>query len=71
MWERINKISVQVIVAMICIISINGLAYMMFFKGIPPANKEIATLMIGQLQGAIVTGIFGWLYTSTKHNNKI
>jgi hypothetical protein len=71
MWEKLNKVSVQVIVAMICIVSINGLAYLMFFKALPSQNKEIATLMIGQLQGAIIAGVFGWLYSHSKGNTKI
>ena len=70
MWDRINKVSVQVMVAMICVVSINGLAYLMFFKGIPPENKEVVTYMMGQLQGAIIAGVFGWLYSQSKHNAK-
>lgn len=66
MWERINKLSVQVIVAMICVISMNGLCFLMFFKAIPPENKEVATYMMGMLQGAVVGGVFGWLYSVSK-----
>ncbi|QEC44573.1 hypothetical protein [Pseudobacter ginsenosidimutans] len=67
MWEKINKVSVQVIVAVTCIISLNILGFLLFFKGLPEQNKEIATYYIGQLQGAIVAGIFGWLY---RHQSK-
>ncbi|QEC40299.1 hypothetical protein [Pseudobacter ginsenosidimutans] len=66
MWEKINKVSVQITVAMICIISLNAIGFLLFFKELPVHNKEIATYYIGQLQGAIVAGIFGWLYTTTK-----
>lgn len=62
MWEKINKVSVQVIVAVICILSLNALGFLLFFKALPEQNKDIATYYIGQLQGAIVAGIFGWLY---------
>lgn len=62
MWEKLNKISVQVIVAVICIISLNVLGFLLFFIALPEQNKDIATYYIGQLQGAIVAGIFGWLY---------
>ena len=68
MWEKINKVSVQVIVAIICIVSLNALGFLLFFKALPPENKEIATYYIGQLQGAIVAAIFGWLYTQSKSN---
>jgi hypothetical protein len=71
MWEKLNKVSVQVIVAIICVVSINGLSFLMFFIALPAQNKDIATLMIGQLQGAITTGIFGWLYSHSKGNTKI
>ncbi|NML22448.1 hypothetical protein HHL16_16305 [Pseudoflavitalea sp. G-6-1-2] len=62
MWEKINKVSVQVVIAMICIVTLNAIGFLLFFKGLPEQNKEIATYYIGQLQGAIVAGIFGWLY---------
>lgn len=66
MWNKINKVSVQIIIAIICIVSLNLMGFLLFFKGLPPENKEIATYYIGQLQGAIVAGIFGWLYTQSK-----
>ena len=66
MWEKLNKIQVQVIVAVICVVSMNGLAFLMFFKAIPPENKDVATYMMGMLNGATVGGVFGWLYTLNK-----
>jgi hypothetical protein len=71
MLNLLNKLSVQVTVAIICVLSNAGITYLMFFKALPAQNKEIATLMIGQLQGAITTGIFGWLYSHSKGNSKI
>lgn len=66
MWENINKVSVQITVAIICILSLNAFGFLLFFKALPLENREIATYYIGQLQGAIVAGIFGWLYTQSK-----
>lgn len=70
MWEKINKVSVQVIIAVICIVTLNALGFLLFFKGLPEQNKDIATYYIGQLQGAIVTGIFGWLYRQHPNTKK-
>ena len=69
MFEKINKISVQVIVAVITVISMNALAFLMFFKHLPIENKEVATYFLGQLTG-IGASVFGWLFTMQKNNNQ-
>lgn len=69
MWEKLNKVSVQVIVAVITVISMNALAFLIFFKRIPVENKEIVTFFLGQLMG-IGASVFGWLFTTQKHNNQ-
>lgn len=69
MWEKLNKVSVQVIVAVITVVSMNAIAFLMFFKHLPVENKEVATYFLGQLTG-IGASVFGWLFTTAKHNNQ-
>jgi hypothetical protein len=68
MWERFNKLNIQVLIAVVSVVALNIMGLLLFFKEIPLGNKDIATYFVGQLQGAIVTGIFGWLYTASKVN---
>ena len=70
MWEKLNKVSVQVIVAVISIIASYGLLYFLIFKAVPPENKDLVNVMIGVVCGSTVSAIMGWLYTTNKHQTR-
>lgn len=67
MFEKIKKGDIQEIVAIVCVLGLFALSFLMFFKGIPAENKDIVVNMMGILQGAIVVGVFGWLYSQNKN----
>lgn len=66
MWERINKISVQVIIATIIIIGSYGLLYLLAFKEVPQGNRDLFNVLIGAVIGSCLTAVIGWLFTSSK-----
>jgi ABC-type Fe3+-siderophore transport system permease subunit len=66
MWEKINKVSVQVMVAMISVCASFGLLYLLVFKEVPPGNRDLFHVLIGVVIGATLTAVVGWLYTINK-----
>lgn len=68
MWEKLNKISVQVIIAVITITASFGLLYLLVFKEIPTGNRDLFNVMIGVVLGSTITAVAGWLYTDKKAN---
>ncbi|HNP46964.1 MAG TPA: hypothetical protein PKM63_21885 [Panacibacter sp.] len=66
MWEKINRMSVQAVVAVIAIIASFGLVFALLFKTVPDGNKDLFNAMIGYVVGSTVTAIVGWLYTTSK-----
>jgi hypothetical protein len=70
MWEKINKVSVQVIVAIIAISASFGLLYLLAFKEVPPGNRDLFNVLVGAVVGSIVTAVVGWLYTQSKGGHK-
>jgi ABC-type enterobactin transport system permease subunit len=70
MWERLNKVSVQVMVAMIAVIGSFGLIYLLAFKEVPSGNRDLFNVLIGAVIGSTLTAVIGWLFTQSKHNTK-
>lgn len=70
MWERINKVSIQVIIAVMTVVGSYGLLYLLAFKEIPPHNRDLFNVLVGAVIGATLSAVIGWLYTTNKHNNK-
>jgi uncharacterized membrane protein (UPF0136 family) len=68
MWEKINKVSVQVIVAVISIVASFGLLYLLVFKEVPTGNRDLFNVMIGVVIGSTVTAVVGWLFTQSKNS---
>lgn len=70
MWEKLNKVSVQVIIAVMGVAASFGLLYLMSFKEVPHGNRDLVNVMIGVVVGSTMTSVMGWLFTTTKHNPK-
>ena len=70
MWEKISKVSVQVIIAVISVLGSYGLLYLIAFKEVPAGNRDLLNIMIGVVIGSTITSVMGWLYTTAKHNNQ-
>lgn len=70
MWEKLNKVSVQVIIAIISISSSFGLLYFLVFQEVPAGNRDLFNVMIGVVCGSTVTAVMGWLYTTNKHQTR-
>jgi heme/copper-type cytochrome/quinol oxidase subunit 4 len=69
MWEKLNKVSIQVIVAVVSIVASYGLLYLLIMKEVPAGNRDLLNIMIGVVCGSTVTGVIGWLYTHNKTRN--
>lgn len=70
MWEKLNKISVQVIISVIVIVSSYGLLYLLSFKEVPAGNRDLFNVTLGAVIGSSLTAVIGWLFTSSKHNSR-
>lgn len=70
MWEKINKVSIQVIIAVLTTVGSYGLLYLLAFKEIPQGNRDLFNVLVGAVIGATLSAVIGWLYTSSKHNNR-
>lgn len=75
MWEKLNKVQIQHIIAVIVIIASFGLLYLLSFKEVPARNEKLLDILIGAVIGSTLMGVMGWLYTTTKksdsgHNSK-
>lgn len=66
MWEKLNRLSVQVIVAVIAVSASFGLLYFLIFKEVPAGNRDLFNVMIGVVCGSTITAVMGWLYTQSK-----
>lgn len=67
MWEKISKVSVQNIIAVVLVVGLMCFGIMVFIKCVPENNKDLANFFLGQLFG-IASMAMGWLYTTNKHN---
>lgn len=68
MWEKLNKVSVQVIIAVLSVSCSFGLLYFLVFKEVPGGNRDLFNVLIGMVCGSSITAVMGWLYTQSKHN---
>lgn len=66
MWEKLSKVSVQVIISVVSIAASYGLLYLLAFKEVPSGNRDLFNAMIGVVIGSTVTAVIGWLYTQSK-----
>ena len=71
MWEKINKVSVQVIIAVISVLLSFGLLYFLVFKEVPAGNRDLFNVMIGVVIGSTITSVMGWLYTQSKSGKDV
>lgn len=70
MWEKLNKISIQIIIAVMTTIGSYGLLYLLAFKEIPQGNRDLFNVLVGAVIGATLSAVIGWLYTTSKHSSQ-
>ena len=70
MFERLNKISVQVIASIICIIGSFIFLYVLAFKPVPVENEKLIDILGGIVIGTTLTGAIGWLFGQSKQATK-
>lgn len=70
MWEKLNKISVQVIASIICIIGSFVFIYVLAFKAVPVENEKLVDILGGIVIGTALTGAIGWLFGQSKQQTK-
>lgn len=68
MWEKLNKVSVQVIVSIIVVIGSLTILTLLLFKPVPAENAKLLDILGGMILGSMVTGVIGWLFTQSKPN---
>jgi ACR3 family arsenite efflux pump ArsB len=66
MWEKLNKLPVQILIAVLVIILSYGLLYLLSFKEIPQVNHDVIISLISGVIGSCLTPVIGWLYTLSK-----
>lgn len=66
MWEKLNKVSVQVIVSVTCVCASYGLLYLLVFKEVPAGNRDLFNVLVGAVVGATLASIIGWLFSASK-----
>jgi len=62
MWERINKLQIQHVVAVIVVLGCFAIAFIAIYKGIPADAKPL----IDKLYDVALFGTMGYLYTQSK-----
>lgn len=70
MWEKLNKLSVQVIAAMTIIIGSFLFLFLLAWKPVPAENAKLIDILGGIIIGSTLTAVVGWLFTTTKHNSR-
>lgn len=70
MWDKINKLSIQVIISVVVISASFGLLYLLAFKEIPGGNRDLFNVMIGAVIGSSLTAVIGWLFTQSKQHHR-
>lgn len=66
MWDKLNKIQIQNIVALSVVYLSFGLLYLLALHPVPERNEKLLDILIGAVIGATITAVFGWLYTISK-----
>lgn len=70
MFEKISKIKVQVIISVIVVIASFIFLYILALKPIPVQNEKLIDILGGIIIGSSLTGVIGWLFTTSKHETK-
>jgi ABC-type enterobactin transport system permease subunit len=70
MWDKLNKLSVQVIISTIVVLASYLFLYVLAVKPVPPENAKLIDILGGIIIGSTLTAVMGWLFTTSKHNGK-
>jgi hypothetical protein len=71
MWEKLNKLSVQVIISVIVVVASYLFLFILAVKPIPAQNEKLIDILGGIVIGSSLTGVIGWLFTTNKQHQQI
>lgn len=66
MWDRLSKVLIVNVIALIIIITCAIITIIACFKPIPPESKELVSLFFNMS----LVGVVGWAFTQSKTQNK-
>ena len=67
MWEKLNKVSVQVIVSVMVVALSFLFLFVLAVKPVPEVNAKLVDILGGMIISSSLVGVIGWLYTSAKN----
>lgn len=67
MWEKLNKVATQNLIAVIIIVGCFVLATIAAVGNISPESQSFISTIVGPA----MVGVIGWLYTQSKNGNSI
>jgi len=70
MWDKLNKVSVQVIVSIIVVVASYLFLFALAFKPVPAQNEKLIDILGGIVIGSSLTGVIGWLFTMNKQTHQ-
>lgn len=70
MWEKLNKVSVQVIVSIIVVVASYLFLFTLAIKAVPEQNEKLIDILGGIVIGSSLTGVIGWLFTMNKQHQQ-
>lgn len=70
MWDKLNKVSVQVIVSIIVVVASYLFLFALAFKPVPEQNEKLIDILGGIVIGSSLTGVIGWLFTMNKQTHQ-
>ena len=68
MWEKLNKVSVQVIVSVLVVVLSFLFLFVLAVKPVPEVNAKLVDILGGMIISSSLVGVIGWLFTSSKNN---
>jgi hypothetical protein len=63
MWEKIGKVMIVNVIALIIIITCSTITIISIFKPIPPESKDL----VNQYFNLCLLGVLGWAFTQAKN----
>jgi len=66
MWEKLNKLSVQVIISVVVVVASYLFLFVLAVKPVPEQNEKLIDILGGIIIGSSLTGVIGWLFTMNK-----
>jgi hypothetical protein len=71
MWEKLNKLSVQVIISVVVVVGSYLFLFVLAVKPVPEQNEKLIDILGGIIIGSSLTGVIGWLFTMNKQHQPV